>query len=146
MKILGYFISKRDEIALLKEAVNSAKAENVKINDYYLGAERRFASKRRSAALRALSLTEDEVIDALAVHENHPVYKALVCMLDQRVEEQVTDLGKPTNIGQDKAAFLQGGLNALRDLRDSLERVRSDAYNASMGEPTEKDRKPPVIK
>ena len=83
----------------------------------------------RSQALRANNMTPEELEQALAIPAEHPVFKAVMRIFDQHIEDQVSELEKPVNaVNPYVSSFLQGGLNSLRDLRDKIEFGRSRAY------------------
>jgi hypothetical protein len=72
-------------------------------------------------------MTEAEVMAALAMPAEHPMWRAVLAILDERVEQAVGQVSAPELAGEPALLHTAGGIEWLRDLRETLEGARGQA-------------------
>lgn len=70
--------------------------------------------------------TPAHILDAFQVHDGHPLYKAMLDVLDHAIEAETARVVDPRKEGE-QAAYCRGALGSLMALRDELGAIHQEA-------------------
>lgn len=124
-------------LSMLQDKASELSSINAKLTaqESELWSLRRQLDAKRAACLRTVTVTPKQVSAGLQVEETHPLWKSVMAKLDESIEFSVNQASAP-NVAEHhgRMAYSAGGIEHLRNLRETLESSRAEAMKVEDGE------------